>query len=581
MLFLLSLTIRDVQYTTDPSGRSPLVGSSVTLYGKVTGVFPELRGFFIQDGMCAWCGIFVYAGSSMPSLNLWDSVRVSGIVQEYQNSTEIDASSITVLGSGSPINPLIITVSDIAESLEGVLVSFEGKVSDHWINRYGDFKLKGNGGNVRVMNFSRYRYLAFLGDSLGITGIVHQDNIGYKVAPRGDIDIHPIRLVKYTAYFNRVTDTTVARFIKNPGNDTLRFVIANLIGKARYNIDVAVYNLSSQVIVDSLRSAKNRGLRVRFIYESSNYNTYVQQLEMAGIPTHTDTTRVDGGLMHLKVVAIDNRDADTTNDILLLGSYNFTTFADTLQVNSLVAIRSHRVAGEFLKEFNEMWGSNTDVPNPSNAKFGTQKTQNTINLIPQDSLSIWFLPADTGLGAFKAWIRGTGTQIHFGINAFTHDTILNAFRDVHFSGKLLAGIFDWSDWNNPSSKSNEMRTWTPRPRIIPYLSSLTFHDKFAIRDRSSVEFGSANWSYNGFTRNDEVIVIAQSSLLADQFFQYWYKRWMEADTSAPPMEAYESPYIEKTCNYSEIYSVSGRRVRAISRGVYFVRCGKVWRKIVK
>jgi phosphatidylserine/phosphatidylglycerophosphate/cardiolipin synthase-like enzyme len=580
VLFLLSLTIRDVQYTTDPSGRSPLVGSSVTLYGKVTGVFPELRGFFIQDGMCAWCGIFVYAGSSMPSLNLWDSVMVSGIVQEYQNATEIAASSITVLGSGSPINPLIITVSDIAESLEGVLVSFEGKVSDHWINRYGDFKLKGNGGNVRVMNFSRYRYLAFLGDSLGITGIVHQDNIGYKVAPRGDMDIHPIRLVKYTAYFNRATDTTVARFIKNPGNDTLRFVVANLIGKARYNIDVAVYNLSSQVIVDSLRSAKNRGLRVRFIYESNNYNTYVQQLEMAGIPTHTDTTRVDGGLMHLKVVAIDNRDADTTNDILLLGSYNFTTFADTLQVNSLVAIRSHRVAGEFLKEFNEMWGSNTDVPNPSNAKFGTQKTQNTINLIPQDSLSIWFLPADTGLGAFKAWIRGTDTQIHFGINIFTHDTILNAFRDVHFSGKLLAGIFDWSDWNNPSSKSNEMRTWTPRPRIIPYLSSLTFHDKFAIRDRSSVEFGSANWSYNGFRRNDEVIVIAQSSLLADQFFQYWYKRWMEADTSAPPMETYESP-VEKTCNYGEIYSVSGRRVRAISRGVYFVRCGKVWRKIVK
>jgi len=106
-------------------------------------------------------------GSSMPSLNLWDSVRVSGIVQEYQNATEIDASSITVLGSGSPINPLIITVSDIAESLEGVLVRFEGKVSDHWINRYGDFKLKGNGGNVRVMNFSRYRYLAFWGIAWG------------------------------------------------------------------------------------------------------------------------------------------------------------------------------------------------------------------------------------------------------------------------------------------------------------------------------------------------------------------------------------------------------------------------------
>jgi len=117
MLFLLSLNIRDVQYTTDSSGRSPLVGTYVTLYGKVTGIFPNLRGFFIQDGICAWCGIFVYAGSSMPSLNLWDSVRVSGVVQEYQNATEIVLSSITVLGSGSPINPIVITVPDIAESL--------------------------------------------------------------------------------------------------------------------------------------------------------------------------------------------------------------------------------------------------------------------------------------------------------------------------------------------------------------------------------------------------------------------------------------------------------------------------------
>ena len=581
MLFLLSLNIRDVQYTTDSSGRSPLVGTYVTLYGKVTGIFPNLRGFFIQDGICAWCGIFVYAGSSMPSLNLWDSVRVSGVVQEYQNATEIVLSSITVLGSGSPINPIVITVPDIAESLEGVLVRFEGKVSDHWINRYGDYRVKGNGREVRVMNFSSYGYLAFLGDSIEITGIVHQDNFGYKVAPRRDEDIYTIKLLKYTAYFNMGTDTTVARFIKNPGNDTLRFVVANLIGKARYNVDVAIYNLSSQVIVDSLRSAKNRGLRVRVIYESNNYNTYIQQLETAGIPTHTDSTRTDGGLMHLKVVAIDNRDADTTNDIILLGSYNFTTFADTLQVNSLVAIRSHRVAGEFLKEFNEMWGSDADVPNPSNAKFGTQKTQNTINIIPQDSLSVWFLPADTGLGAFKYWIRGTNTQIHFGIFAFTHDSVLNALRDVHFSGKLVAGIFDWSDWNNPYSKSNEMRTWNPQPRIIPYLSSITFHDKFSIRDRSSVEFGSANWSYNGFTRSDEVIVIAHSALLSDQFFQYWYKRWLEADTGVPPIKIYEKSVEVKMCNYGEIYSVSGRRVRVLSRGVYFVRCGKVWKKFVK
>ncbi|MEO0221847.1 MAG: phospholipase D-like domain-containing protein [candidate division WOR-3 bacterium] len=581
MLTVLSLTIRDIQFTTDTSGDSPLVGSYVSVVGKVSGIFPELRGFFIQDGQCAWCGIFVYAGSSMPTLNLWDSVEVSGVVREYRKTTEIILSSITILGAGSPINPITVSIPEIAESLEGVLVKIIGKVVDHWINRYGDFVLYGGGSKINVLNFSRFNYLAFLGDSIGISGPIRQDFSVYEILPRMDSDIFGYKLMKYSAYFNRPTDTTVSLYLKNPGNDTLRFVVANLIGKSRYNVDIAVYNLSSQVIVDSLISAKNRGVRVRVIYESGNYNTYIQQLETAGIPTYTDSNRVDYGLMHMKVLAIDNRDLDTTNDLVLLGSYNFTTFADTLQVNSLVAIRSHRVANEFLKEFNEMWGSNGDIPNPSNSKFGTQKIQNTINVIPEDSLTLWFPPADTALRAFTTFIRGTNTQIHFGINVFTNDEILYAFQDVHFSGKLVAGIFDYSDWNNPSSKSWDMRSWTPPPRIIPYLNGYTFHDKFAIGDREAVEFGSSNWSYNGFTRNDEVVVIAYSRILADQFFQYWYKRWKEADTSNPPLPIKEATNNFSTCYYSQLYDITGRKAKIARKGIYFIRCGNVWVKYIK
>ena len=122
MVFLITYTIRDVQYTTDPSGDSPMVGNYVSVIGKVSAIYPDMRGFFIQDGMCGWCGIFVYAGSSMPSVSLWDSLEVSGVVQEYRNMTEIVLNSINILGVGSPINPLIITTGDVAESLEGVLV---------------------------------------------------------------------------------------------------------------------------------------------------------------------------------------------------------------------------------------------------------------------------------------------------------------------------------------------------------------------------------------------------------------------------------------------------------------------------
>lgn len=582
MLFLLTYTIRDIQYTTDSSGNSPLVGSYVSVIGKVSGIYPELRGFFIQDGECAWCGIFVYAGSSMPSLSLWDSVLIGGVVQEYRNMTEIVMSSINILGSGSPLNPLIVNISEIAESLEGVLVRVEGSVIDHWINRFGDFKLSNNRNYVYVMNSRRFSYIPFLGDSITVVGPIMQKYGDFYIMPRYDNDISPLKLIKYTAYFNRSTDTSVARYFKNPGNDTLRFVVSNIIGKARYNIDVLIYNLSSQIIVDSLISAKNRGVRVRVIYESSNYNTYIRQLEMSGIPTFTDSMRVDMGIMHIKAVIIDNRDNDTTNDIVLIGSYNFTTFADTSQVNSLTCIRSYRLGRVFLTEFNEMWGDTGDVPNPLNAKFGIQKTNNTPNVILEDSLSVWFPPPDTALDAFLRFIRQTNTQIHFGISIFTNDSVMFALRDVHYSGKLIAGIFDWDDWNNPSSKSWDMRSWTPPPRIIPYLSGYTFHDKFAIRDREAVELGSANWSYNAFFRNDEVLMLIYSKILSDQFFQYWYMRWLESDTTSPPLNLKQNLSEIKGCDTSQIYRVDGRRViyKNLGFGIYFIRCEGKWKRIL-
>jgi len=322
------------------------------------------------------------------------------------------------------------------------------------------------------LNRTALSYFPFVGDTVYITGVVDQYNDNYRLVPRGDGDITPVALRYYTPFFNKPTD------------------------------------------------AHNRGVKVRVIYESSKDNSYIDQLRSAGIPVLSDTTRSDYGLMHMKIVSIDTRDSDTTNDVVLVGSYNFTVYADTLQVNNLTAIRIPIVARQFLAEFNEMWGSTGDTPNPSAAKFGTQKTHNTDNYFPAESIGVWFPPADTAEQAFTRFILSTSTQIHFGINVFTHDGVRDAYRTLHNTGRMVVGLFDYSDWNSSYSESQTMRTWGPPTYVYPYLNGYTFHDKFAIRDLSAVEFGSANWSYNGFTRSDEVVVIIYSRHFADQFFQY-------------------------------------------------------------
>ncbi len=578
------MSIRDVQFTTDPSGDSPYVGSSVTVGGVVTAVFPDLRGFYIQDSVGAWSGIFVYAGSSMPSVHPWDSVVVSGTVQEYRNNTEIVLSSVSVLGTSSPLPPIAVTVPEVAESLEGVLVRTEGRVKDAWINRRGEYSITSGGSDLLALNRDALRYFPFVGDTVEITGILEQRDLNYRVVPREDGDINPIALRYYTPFFNKATDTTVSRVVKNYGNDTLRFVVAKFINKARYSVDVSIYNLTSQTITDALINAHNRGVKVRVIYESSHDNSYIAQLRSAGIPVLSDSLRSDYGLMHMKIVSIDARDGDTTNDVVLVGSYNFTVYADTLQVNSLTAIRVPVVARQFLTEFNEMWGSTGDTPDPYNARFGTEKTHNTDNYFPAESIGVWFPPADTAEEAFIRFILSTSNQIHFGINVFTHDGIRDAYRTLHNSGRMVVGLFDYSDWNSSYSESQTMRTWGPPTYVAPYLNGYTFHDKFAIRDLSAVEFGSANWSYNGFTRSDEVVVMIFSRHFADQFFQYLAARWREATGGDIPLGMAEERRVrEKECENPEaIYGVDGRRVRKMIPGrVYFLVCGRYFKRVLR
>jgi len=97
------VTIYDIQYTTDPSGTSPMVGVKVLTYGIVTGVIGN--NFFIEERPGgAWHGIYVYRGcNSSPTLSICDSVSVTGIVQEYFGVTEIGCDyygEVSIIASG-------------------------------------------------------------------------------------------------------------------------------------------------------------------------------------------------------------------------------------------------------------------------------------------------------------------------------------------------------------------------------------------------------------------------------------------------------------------------------------------------
>ncbi|MFF8815643.1 endonuclease/exonuclease/phosphatase family protein [Streptomyces pactum] len=111
------IRIHDIQGDTRVS---PLAGRQVSqVPGVVTGVraFGSARGFWIQDTRpdrdpATSEGVFVFTGSTTPSVAVGDAVEVSGTVTEYypggvdaglQSVTEITKATWTVLSPGNPL----------------------------------------------------------------------------------------------------------------------------------------------------------------------------------------------------------------------------------------------------------------------------------------------------------------------------------------------------------------------------------------------------------------------------------------------------------------------------------------------
>jgi predicted extracellular nuclease len=120
-------------YSIQGAGLAAAITGNVTTQGVVVGDYegpsPALRGFFMQDlngdgDPATSDGIFVFNGNN-DSVNLGDVVRVTGNASDFQDQTQISATSIANCGTGS-VDPVDVTFpvpsATYLEQYEGMLV---------------------------------------------------------------------------------------------------------------------------------------------------------------------------------------------------------------------------------------------------------------------------------------------------------------------------------------------------------------------------------------------------------------------------------------------------------------------------
>lgn len=129
-----------------------------------------------------------------------------------------------------------------------------------------------------------------------------------------------------------------------PGPDCENNIIAE-INQAK-KIDIAVYSITNQNIVDALVAAKDRGAKVRVItdrLQSVGRYSLVEELEAAGIPV---ITNVKHKIMHNKFAIFDGKHVES-------GSYNWTDSATKSNAENCMFFEQEDKV--FTKQFNYLW----------------------------------------------------------------------------------------------------------------------------------------------------------------------------------------------------------------------------------
>ncbi len=329
-------------------------------------------------------------------------------------------------------------------------------------------------------------------------------------------------------YFNFSVDTTVAISGNAAhGNVDFKQKLMERINQSSYSIDMALYSFFGMPeVADAIIAAKNRGVKVRVVYENRTTQNSMQALINAGIPVLKRTSGLDG-IMHNKFFVFDGRDAVNTNDWLWTGSWNVTSTELTWK-NNVVEINDPAIASAYQIEFEEMWGSSDDLPNPANAKFGSQKSDNTphtFNIRGKD-VRLYFSPSDGTTAKIVSEINTANDDIYFAMYAFTRYDIANAMNNSGVTD--IRGIID--QVNTSGSQYSYLDTFA---EMFPANGS-TQHHKYGIVDASlwqsdpTTVTGSQNWSNAGEQDNDENTLIIKDGFIANQFMQEFKKRYNEA-----------------------------------------------------
>ena len=301
------------------------------------------------------------------------------------------------------------------------------------------------------------------------------------------------------------------------GGDLLNALIDE-IENATETIDVALYSNGRFELVDALKQAHQRGVRVRYITDEGPSNSALN----TALPFQVMTVAGEG-LMHNKFFILDAGNPDEAR--VWTGSTNFSTNQVFADPNNSVLIRDHALTRAYAMEFEEMWGSNTAMPNFQDSRRGAEKTDNTPHLFNVNGrrIELYFSPSDNTEYHIDKVLRTSDADIMAGLLLLTRDGLAETLVREYQEGSRVRVITD--DEDQFAEPYQILRSGGVKLRF--HDQNEIFHHKYAIIDPEKPDSDP----YSADHINDENTLIIHDPGVANIFQQEFEARWAEFGTS--------------------------------------------------
>ncbi len=338
-------------------------------------------------------------------------------------------------------------------------------------------------------------------------------------------------------YFNKEVDTNVSLGLQNAIqlDHAMDDTLIAYIDRARESIDLAIYNLNNyniSSITNALNAAHDRGVVVRVVYDgdrdAAGVATLVPEIGRIASPL---SNYPFFGIMHNKFVVFDANASDANEPVLWTGATNFTEGQINTDPNNVIVIQDKSLARSFQLEFNEMFGSAGAQPDPSHAKFGPDKEDNTPHefIVGGKRVESYFSPSDGTHDKILRTIESADHSLHVAAMLITKSDIGYGLAEKHDEGvevKVLLNAYDM--YGEPIVKT--LKASLDEDVRLRGESGI-MHHKYMIVDQAEegsdpiLLTGSHNWSSSAQLRNDENTLIIHDQGVANAYYQEFVVRF--------------------------------------------------------